>query len=140
MNNETGTISAKMHIGKQGKIIPCSVHPGGSIGYHKHETSDDINYVISGNGKAICDGQEEILYAGAYHICRKGSSHSIEIPETKTWFCLRLLWNSNPSLESFVHFFRKLQSGFKFCSKFPETFTVTPIRIPHPNQGHVLVQ
>ena len=61
MNNGTGMMTAKMYMGKQGKIIPCSIHAGGSIGLHKHETSDDINYVISGSGKAICDGKEEIL-------------------------------------------------------------------------------
>ena len=78
MNNGTGTMSAKMYIGRQGKTIPCSIHPGGSIGPHKHESSDDINYVLSGNGKAICDGKEEILRAGTCHICKKGSVHSIE--------------------------------------------------------------
>lgn len=77
LNNGTGTMTAKMYVGKQGKIIPCSIHTGGSIGLHKHETSDDINYVLSGNGKAICDGQEEILSVGTCHICKKGSEHSI---------------------------------------------------------------
>ena len=47
MNNGTGTMTAKMYMDGQGKVIPCSIHPGGSIGMHKHETSDDINYVIS---------------------------------------------------------------------------------------------
>ena len=78
MNNGTGTMTAKMYMDGQGKVIPCSIHPGGSIGMHKHETSDDINYVISGKGKAICDGQEESLIAGTCHICKKGSEHSIE--------------------------------------------------------------
>ena len=32
---------------------------------------------LSGSGKAICDGQEEILSAGTCHICKKGSEHSI---------------------------------------------------------------
>lgn len=77
LNNGTGTMTAKMYVGKQGKIIPCSIHTGGAIGLHKHETSDDINYVLSGNGKAICDGQEEILSVGTCHICKKGSEHSI---------------------------------------------------------------
>lgn len=54
------------------------VAKGGSIGVHKHETSDDINYVLSGNGKATCDGEEEILRPGTCHICKKGSEHSIE--------------------------------------------------------------
>lgn len=77
MNNGTGTMTAKMYMDNQGKIIPCSIHPGGSIGLHKHETSDDINYVLSGTGKAICDGQEEVLGIGICHVCKKGSEHSI---------------------------------------------------------------
>lgn len=77
MNNGTGKMSAKMYMGADGKIIPCRIHAGGSIGNHKHETSDDINYILSGNGKAICDGKEEILTAGCCHICKKGSEHSI---------------------------------------------------------------
>ena len=71
MNGGTGTMSAKMYMGEQGKIIPCS------IGLHRHKTSDDINYVLSGTGRAICDGQEELLRAGTCHICKKGSEHSI---------------------------------------------------------------
>lgn len=78
MNNGTGIITARIFKDEQGKLISCSIHPGGSIGLHRHETSDDINYVISGEGKAICDGQEEKLRAGTCHICKKGSEHSIE--------------------------------------------------------------
>lgn len=77
MNNGTGEMTAKMYMDEGGKIIPCTIHKGGSIGIHKHETSDDINYVLSGTGKAICDGKEEILKAGCCHICKKGSEHSI---------------------------------------------------------------
>lgn len=77
MNSGSGTMSAKMYADEQGKIIPCSIHAGGSIGLHRHETSDDINYILSGTGKAVCDGEEEILSAGVCHICKKGSEHSI---------------------------------------------------------------
>lgn len=77
MNNGTGTMIAKMYMDDQGKVILCTINAGGSIGIHKHETSDDINYVLSGNGRAICDGQEELLTAGTCHICKKGSEHSI---------------------------------------------------------------
>lgn len=77
MNNGTGIMTARMYMDEQGKIIPCTINAGGSIGVHKHETSDDINYVLSGNGKAICDGQEEMLATGTCHICKKGSEHSI---------------------------------------------------------------
>ena len=78
MNDGTGTMSVKLYMDEQGKIIPCAIHPGGSIGMHTHETSDDINYVLSGTGKAVCDGIVESLSAGTCHICKKGSVHSIE--------------------------------------------------------------
>ena len=58
MNNGTGTMTAKMYMDEQGKSIPCSIHVGGSIGLHKNETGDGINYVLSGSGKAVCDDQE----------------------------------------------------------------------------------
>lgn len=77
MNGGTGMMSAKMFIDEQCKIISTKIHFGGSIGLHKHETSDDINYVLSGKGKAVCDGKEELLRAGVCHICKKGSEHSI---------------------------------------------------------------
>lgn len=77
MNNGTGEMSARMYMDANGKIIPWRIHAGGSIGNHKHETSDDINYVLSGCGKAVCDGEVEILTAGCCHICKKGSEHSI---------------------------------------------------------------
>ena len=77
MNGGTGEMTVKMYIDEYGKIIPCHIHAGGSIGLHKHQTSDDINYIISGSGKAICDGKEELLMAGTCHICRKGSEHSL---------------------------------------------------------------
>ena len=77
MNNGTGTMTAKMYADDLGRAVLCRIRPGGSIGLHKHDNGDDVNYVISGSGKAICDGQEEVLKAGACHICRKGSEHSI---------------------------------------------------------------
>lgn len=77
MNGGSGEMSAKMHRGANGKIIPARIHPGGSIGMHAHETSDDINFVLSGAGMATCDGVEEPLSSGVCHVCPKGSSHSI---------------------------------------------------------------
>lgn len=77
MNGGTGTISAKMYLCDKGKLIPSKLHAGGSIGRHEHRTSDDINFILSGTGKAICDGQEEALAPGVCHICGQGSSHSI---------------------------------------------------------------
>lgn len=77
MNHGTSEMTAKLYTDAQGKIIPCKIHPGGSIGTHGHSTSDDINYILSGTGKAICDGKEEMLYPATCHICKKGSVHSL---------------------------------------------------------------
>jgi len=59
------------------RIIPTMIHPGGSIGLHTQGSGDDLNYIISGCGKAVCDGEEEELKPGVMHICRKGSEHTI---------------------------------------------------------------
>lgn len=77
MNIGTGTMTAKMFMDERVKSIPCSIHASRSIDLHKHETSDDINYVLSGMGKAVCDSQEDILPFGTCHICQKESEHSI---------------------------------------------------------------
>ncbi len=78
MNHGSGLVIAKMYKDDNGKAILSRIRPGSSIGMHKHETSDDINYVISGTGIAICDGVKEVLTPETCHICKKGSEHSIE--------------------------------------------------------------
>ena len=77
MNNGTGTMSARMYNDDSYRIDPTAIHPGGSIGTHKQESGDDINYIISGRGRAFCNGVEEALKPGVMHICPKGSEHSI---------------------------------------------------------------
>lgn len=42
INGGTGEMTARMYMSDAGKIIPCRIHAGGSIGMHRHETSDDI--------------------------------------------------------------------------------------------------
>ena len=77
MNNGTGTMSTRMYNDDSYRIIPTAIHPGGSIGNHKQNSGDDMNYILSGIGRAICDGVEEELRPGVLHICPKGSEHSI---------------------------------------------------------------
>ncbi len=77
MDNGTGMMSARMYNDESYRIIPTAIHPGGSIGTHRQESGDDMNYIISGIGKAFCDGVEEDLRPGIMHICLQGSEHSI---------------------------------------------------------------
>lgn len=75
MNGGIGELSAKIQsFRREGHSQPD--HPVGPLAA-RHDTSDDINYVLSGRGKALCDGTEESLYAGCCHICLQGSEHSI---------------------------------------------------------------
>lgn len=77
MNNGAGTMTARMFDSETYRIIPTTIHPGGSIGIHTQTSGDDLNYITSGVGKAVCDGVEEELKPGVMHICPKDSEHSI---------------------------------------------------------------
>lgn len=78
MNQGTGTMTVRMHNDKKYRIIVTRIHAGGSIGIHKQDSGDDMNYILSGEGKAVCNGKEEVLRPGVMHICFQGSTHSIQ--------------------------------------------------------------
>lgn len=77
LNGGEGSVTAAMYMDKSGKIMYSVIPAGSSIGLHTQSTGNDINYVISGQGKAVCDGVEEILRTGVCHYCPKGSQHTI---------------------------------------------------------------
>ena len=77
MNGGAGTMTARMYNDEKYRIISTVRHPHSSIGLHLQHSGDDMNYVVSGHGRAICDGVEEPLSPGVMHICPKGSEHSI---------------------------------------------------------------
>ena len=77
MNQGTGTMTVRMVNDEKYRIISTVLHPHSSIGLHTQTSGDDMNYILSGYGRAICDGKEEPLKPGVMHICPKGSSHSI---------------------------------------------------------------
>ena len=77
MNGGTGLMTVRMYNDEKYRIIPTTIHSCGSIGMHRQTSGDDMNYILSGIGRAICDGVEEELRPGVLHICPKGSEHSI---------------------------------------------------------------
>lgn len=77
LNGGEGSVSAKMFMDGQNKVMLSRLPAGASIGLHQHVTSSELNYVLSGAGRAVCDGQEEVLTVGSCQYCPKGSSHSI---------------------------------------------------------------
>lgn len=59
------------------RIIKVTLFPGASVGLHKHPTSSEVIFVITGIGTVICDGVEEKLSAGLCSYCPVGSEHLI---------------------------------------------------------------
>ncbi|HEX8070748.1 MAG TPA: cupin domain-containing protein [Pyrinomonadaceae bacterium] len=52
------------------------LHPGASIGYHPQET-DEVYYVVGGQGRMTINGQEMAVKPGDAILTRKGSSHGL---------------------------------------------------------------
>ena len=72
-----GALRAKMFSDERNRILHGVLEPGCSIGYHTHETSSEIIYILSGTGKVKVEGGEEPLKAGDCHYCPKGQAHSL---------------------------------------------------------------
>ena len=72
-----GQMVAKMFSDEQNRILYATLAPGHSIGLHTHDTSSEIIFILSGNGKTVCDGVEETVTAGDCLYCKKGSSHTL---------------------------------------------------------------
>lgn len=71
-------ISARMYVDSSIKIMRGRLEDGATIGFHTHETSSEIIFVLEGSGKVVCDDGEEILNAGDCHYCPKGRGHSLQ--------------------------------------------------------------
>lgn len=70
-------IEAKMFVDERNRIMNSKLEPGASIGLHCHDTSSEIIFILSGTGKAVCEGVEESLQAGDCHYCLKGQTHTL---------------------------------------------------------------
>ena len=71
-----GSFVANVFVDEKNKILRGKLVPGATIGLHRHDTSSEIIFVYAGQGKMICDGKEELLFAGDCHYCPKGSAHT----------------------------------------------------------------
>ena len=55
-------MTAKMYNNDAYRIIPTAIHPGGSIGTHRQESGDDLNYIISGKNIDVTEGLKQAVY------------------------------------------------------------------------------
>lgn len=62
--------------------IKVTLNPGNKMNYHSHDNRDEVWTVISGTGKTIVDGMEEIVRPGDVVTMQAGCRHTI-IAETE---------------------------------------------------------
>ena len=72
-----GTTWLKMFDKSDVKFISGRLEPNSAIGMHKNTSDCEVILILSGKGKAICDGETEMLSAGCCHFCPRGSSHAM---------------------------------------------------------------
>lgn len=68
---------ARMITDENNKILYGKLEPGASIGYHTHDTSSEIIYILEGQADYKYDDESETATPGQAHYCPKGHSHSM---------------------------------------------------------------
>ena len=58
--------------------VKLSMKPGESMSYHMHNYREEVWTVVSGQGKAIVDGMEQMLRTGDVITIAAGCKHTVE--------------------------------------------------------------
>ena len=72
-----GSYIARMANVNGNKIMRGCLKPGCSIGVHTPTKACEFVFILSGYGKAICEGVEERLSPGDCHHCPEGGTHTL---------------------------------------------------------------
>lgn len=64
----------------------AELSPGSTAGYHKHEDTDEIFYIIDGKATIAIDGKARKIKKGDIVLTRMGSSHGITDVKEKLKF------------------------------------------------------
>lgn len=67
-----------MDIQPGSMTVKISMRAGGKMSYHMHNYRDEVWTVVSGKGKAIVDGMEQILRTGDVISVAAGCKHTVE--------------------------------------------------------------
>ncbi len=65
---------------RKGAFIMCTrleLDPGASVGYHRHDGTEEVYFILSGEGLYTEDGEECRALPGDVFLCREGKSHGI---------------------------------------------------------------
>ena len=72
-----GEALVRMHNDALGKVAQITLPVGASIGYHTHEDSYEVIYVLSGSGTCYDGDQVYPVSAGMVQYCPQFDGHSI---------------------------------------------------------------
>ena len=72
-----GDIFSKLFADDMAKIMIGRMAPGCSIGFHQHEDSCEMIYILEGEADFLYDEGTEIVRAGECQYCPKGHWHSM---------------------------------------------------------------
>ena len=72
-----GIFYNKMFTDGINKMMQGKLPARASIGYHKHEGSCEMIFIIEGEGKVLFDDTESPVKSGMCHYCPEGHSHSL---------------------------------------------------------------
>ena len=71
-----------INIQKNSLTILVTLNPGHSMKYHSHDYRNEVWTIISGKGKTIIDGMEQIVHPGDVITMEAGCKHTV-IAETE---------------------------------------------------------
>lgn len=72
-----GMYIRKLYSDGKVKIMLGKLHPGHSIGLHRHEEDCEVMYILSGVATYIYEGEEEVVMPGEVHYCPLGKEHTL---------------------------------------------------------------
>jgi len=82
MNGGKGTVSYRRMLGPEvfrsnwGYVDHLVIPPGNSVGAHRHDTLEEIYYVLAGKGRATVESETVDVGPGDAVPCRLGEAHS----------------------------------------------------------------
>ncbi len=66
-----------LDVEEDSMTVKVTLNPGHKMNYHSHERRDEIWSVISGSGKTIVDGMEQLVNAGDVVTMAAGNKHTV---------------------------------------------------------------
>lgn len=66
-----------VYTGEKSQLVVMSIPPGGEIGEEVHPHVEQTIFILSGNGKAVLEGEESELKAGDALVVTPGARHNV---------------------------------------------------------------